>query len=122
MFKKHLEMLKYYYKNPTKLKSDYRKLSEGGFKKESSDNQKVDLKWAKKIVGVVETFFEKAFSESVQQIDEDKVVAKKKNEPVIGKKTKDTDISDKEVKQIAGLLSKLDKKNKKKLLNILEED
>jgi hypothetical protein len=122
MFERYLETLKYYYKNPTKLKSDYRQLSKDGFKKESSSNKNVDLEWANKIVGAVESFFEKAFSESVHQIDEDKVVGKKLKTTTIGSKSKDNDISNKEVKEIAGLLSKLDKKNKKKLLNILEED
>lgn len=62
-----IDCLRYYYKNPNKLKPDYRKSSEG---EHSEECQKADMEAARKVIKVVEKHFENAFKEP-ETIDED---------------------------------------------------
>lgn len=50
MFKRYKEILKHYYKNPDKLKIDYRKLSAG----ESNIKKDVNVEYANKILKIVD--------------------------------------------------------------------
>ena len=114
MYDKYVEILKFYYKNPNKLKSDYRKIIDG-----SSDvNKEVNGDYAKKIIKVVEKHFENAFKEP-EQIDEANVVEDKminsKKEEEISRKGSDNDVTEKRLEKIAGLINKLDKSDINKL-------
>ena len=108
MHDKRIDILKYYYKNPQLLKPDYRKEAAG------------------------EPHFEKAFKEPIDEVDsinEDKIIednvaedklVDKRGEDEISQKAEDNDIKDKKLEKIAGLISKLDQKDKDKLTNLLE--
>jgi len=121
MHEKHLETLKYYYKNPNKLKSDYRLASEND--KHSDECEKNDIEWAKKIIKTIAPHIEKAFEEP-KTIDEGKVaedkVIQKKSEDEMSKKSEDGGIKSKKIEKIAGLINKLEKKDIDKLINLLE--
>jgi hypothetical protein len=121
---KYMKDLQYFYKNPNKLKSDYRKASEGGH---SEECQKADIEWSKKIIKLMEPHFEKAFKEPIDEVnsiteskvEEDKLV-NKKSEDEMSKKSEDEEIKDKKLQKVAGLINKLDKKDIDKLINLLE--
>ena len=125
MHEKHIDTLKYYYKNPTKLKSDYRKESEGK-SSHSEECEKNDIDWAKKILKAIEPHLEKAFKENIDEVNlnEEKVVEDKmidkKSEDEISKKSEGNDIKTKKIEKIAGLINKLEKKDIDKLINLLE--
>jgi hypothetical protein len=69
MYDKYMETLEYYYRNPNKLKSDFRMHSEHDFETQPEDKKKIDFEWAKKVAKLVEKHFENAFKEP-EQIDE----------------------------------------------------
>lgn len=120
MYDRYEEILKFYYKNPNKLKSDFRKLSS----RESDPQKEVNFEYAKKIIKVIQKHFENAFKEP-KQIDESSVVedrvVKEKSEDEMSKRSKDGEVSDKQVEKIAGLINKkFDKEDIDKLINLLE--
>lgn len=120
MYDRYAEILKFYYKNPNKLKSDFRKLSS----RESDPQKEVNFEYAKKIIKVIQKHFENAFKEP-KQIDESSVVedrvVKEKSEDEMSKRSKDGEVSDKQVEKIAGLINKkFDKEDIDKLINLLE--
>ena len=126
MHEKYMDVLRYYYKNPNKLKSDYRKQSEG--ESHSEECKSTDMEWARKIVKLIEPHFEKAFKEP-ENIDESKIAEEnviedklvdKKSEDEISNKTEDKEVRDKKLEKIAGLINKLDKDAKDKLKKVLE--
>jgi hypothetical protein len=121
LHKRFLEIQGYYYRNPNKLKSDFRKTHE------KNDYDVSDMEWAKKIFKTIQPHFEKAFKEPIDEINslneikviEDKIIDKK-SEDEISKKSDDNDIKDKKLQKVAGLINKLEKKNIDKLINLLE--
>lgn len=119
MYDRYVEILKFYYKNPNKLKSDYRKISDG----DSNVNKEVNSEYANKIMKIVVKHFENAFKQP-EQIDEANVVEDKmivgKKEDEISKKGNDNDVTEKRLEKIAGLINKLDKGDINKLKNLLE--
>jgi len=124
MYDKYKETLEYYYRHPNKLKSDFRLHSKNDFDSQPEDKRKIDFKWAKKIVDVVQKHFENGF-ENFQNIDEieifEDVVRDKKNEVEMTKNKNDNEIRDKQLKKIADLISKkLNKKEIGKLVNLIE--
>jgi len=120
MHDRYMDIISHYYRNPNKLKPDYRKASEG---EHSSDCQKFDDDWARKIIKVVEKHFENAFKEP-ENLDEATVVEDrvidKKTEDEMANKSKDKEIGDKKLEKIADLIDKLDKEAKDKLKKLLE--
>jgi hypothetical protein len=127
MHDKRIDTLEYYYKNPQLLKPDYRKHAAG--ESHSEQCEKEDIAWARKIVKAVEPHFEKAFKEPIEEalneekivednVAEDKLVDKVEDE--LSKKGEDKEMRDKKLEKIAGLISKLDQKDKDKLANLLE--
>ena len=110
MYDKYKETLEFYYRNPNKLKSDYRKLREDNVDPQKEEN----FEYAKKIVKTVEKHFEKAFKEP-ENIDEAKVVEDKmvdgKTEDEISSKSDDKEVREKKIEKIAGLINKLEKKD-----------
>lgn len=119
MYDRYVEILKFYYKNPNKLKSDYRKISTDNI----DPRPEINAKYAKKIMKIVEKHFEMAFKEP-KQIDENIVVEdsviEKKNENEITKKSDSKEVREKKIEKIAGLINKLDKKDVNKIINLLE--
>ena len=116
---KRLETLKYYYKNPNKLKSDYRKLSQTG----NSETTEDDRECAENIMRIVLSNLEKVFgnSESLDEaaVVEDKMVDKR-GEDEMSTKGEDREMREKKIEKIAGLINKLEKKDIDKLINLLE--
>lgn len=123
MYDKYMETLEYYYRNPNKLKSDFRLHSEHDFDNQPEDKKKIDFDWAKKVIDVIQPHFEKAFKEP-ENIDESKVaedkVVDKKSEDEISVKGEDRGIKDKKLEKVTGLINKLDKTDRDKLINLLE--
>ena len=119
MYERYKEILGFYYKNPNKLKSDYRKISNGT----ADSDKEVNVEYAEKIMRIVKKHFEIAFKEP-ETIDEgavveDKVVDKR-GEDEISTKSNDNGVREKRLEKIAGLINKLDKKDVNKLINLLE--
>ncbi len=124
MYDKYMETLEYYYRNPNKLKSDFRMHSEHDFETQPEDRKKIDFDWAKKVIKLIQPHFEKSFKEP-EQLDENAVVEDKmldkKGEDEISKKGEDKEVKDKQVEKIAGLISKkFDKQDIDKLITLLE--
>ena len=122
MYEKYLETLEYYYRNPNKLKSDFRIQSENDFESQSDDKKNIDFSWARKIIAVIEPYLNGNESKTIDEaaVVEDKVISKR-SESEISKKSKVIDIREKKLEKIAGLINnKLDKKDIDKLINLLE--
>lgn len=124
MYNRYEEILKYYYKNPSKLKSDYRKLSSDNVDPQKTEN----VKYANKIIKLVEKHFDESlknldeqFKENISEskVREDKMVDKKEDE--MSTRSKDNEVREKKIEHIAGLINKLEKKDIDKLINLLEK-
>jgi hypothetical protein len=120
MHERYIDIVSHYYRNPNKLKPDFRKANEG---EHSSECQKFDNEWARKIIKIVEKHFENAFKEP-ETIDEAAVVEDKmldkKSEDEISKKSEDKEVREKRLEKIADLIDKLDQEAKDKLKKLLE--
>jgi hypothetical protein len=131
MHQRFAETLEYYYRNPNKLKSDFRKSREEGHGHDD-ECEKKDIEWAKKIIKAIQPHFEKAFKEPIEEsssINEDKIiednmvedhVIEKRTEDEISNKSEDKEIKDSKLRKIAGLINKLDQHDINKLKNLLE--
>ena len=130
---RYVELLTYFYKNPEKVKSEYKKYSAD---KEICDEVMVDsVKCGDKILKILENHFGKAFNnldEELKTLDEqfhenlveskvveDKMVDKKEDE--MSKKSEDGEVREKKIEKIAGLINRLEKKDIDKLINLLEK-
>ena len=127
-YDRYMEILEYYYRNPNKLKSDFRIMSEKDFNTQPDDKKEKNFECAKKMIKTVEKHFENAFKEP-ENIDEGNVVEDKmvedkiidkKNEDEMSKKTEDKEVREKKIEKIAGLINKLEKKDIDSLINLLE--
>ena len=127
MYERYLDTLKYYFKNPQKIKPDYRKHVTYG--ENTEDGMKTDVKWADKILKTVEKHFEEPFKNLDEQFKEnlaeakffeDKMVDKKNDE--FTKKAEDGEVQDTKLEKIAGLINKLDADKKKIIKNLLETE
>lgn len=121
IYDRYVDVLKQYYKNPNKLKIDYRKISAG------KGDDKYGSETAKEILKIVEKHFEKQFKNLDEQfrenIAENKVVEDimvKKSSDKMSKKSDDHEVREKKLEKIAGLINKLEKKDIDKLINLLE--
>lgn len=121
MFEKYVEILKFYYKNPNKLKSDYRKISKTGSESKPEDS---DYEMAKRVIKVIEPYIEKSLEGVQQNIDENIVfedrVVKEKNNKWMSEKDEDKEVLDKNLKRVVGFLNKMDDEDIKKVINLLE--
>lgn len=117
IYDRYKKILEYYYRNPNKLKSDFRKLSNN----EKVSNEILGSTSVKEIIKIVEKHFENAFKTNIDEseVHEDKVV-NDKTENELSKKTEDSDIKSKRIEKIAGLIGKLNKNDVDKLINLLE--
>jgi hypothetical protein len=118
MYEKYLDFLKYYFKNPNKLKPDYRKHVIDNGSPENTDKE-----WAEKVIKIVQKHFEEALND-IETIDEgviaEKMVDKKEDE--MAEKSEDKELRDKKIKKIAGLINKLEKKDIDDLINLIERE
>jgi hypothetical protein len=123
-YERYMEILEYYYRNPNKLKSDFRIMSEKSFDTQPDEKKEQNFKCAKNMIKTVEKHFENAFKEP-ENIDESTVaedkVVEKKTEDEISKKTEDKGVREKRLEKIADLIDKLDKDAKDKLKKLLEQ-
>jgi hypothetical protein len=74
-YKRYMEILEYYYKNPNKLKSDFRIMSEKNFDTQPDDKKEQNFKCAKNMIKTVEKHFENAFK-TPENLDEGVVETK----------------------------------------------
>lgn len=118
MYEKYRDILKYYFKNPNKLKPDYRKhITDNG------NPEDTDKLWAEKTLKLFQKHFEDAMSGETETIDEGKVLSEKmvtKKEDEMTEKSEDKELRDKKIKKIAGLINKLEKKDIDDLINLIE--
>ena len=118
------ESMKYYYKNPNKLKTGYRNIQNKKLNEVPSNINEYVKNISDGVLDVVENYFRKAFDKkkiSESTVVEDKVISDK-SEDEISKRSDDNDIKDKNINNIAGLISKkLDKNDINKLITLLEK-
>jgi len=122
---RYLDILKHYYRNPQRIKSDYRKhVTDDEI---SDETLKYSVEYADKILKCVEKHFEEQFKNLDEQFQEnlveskvveDKMVDRKEDEMTT--KTEDGEVREKKLEKIAGLINKLEKKDIDKLINLLE--
>ena len=126
MHQRFIDILSHYFRNPKRIKSDYRKHVTDG--ESSEEAAKYDAEYADKIMKIVEKHFEKSlknldeqFKENIAEgkVIEDKMVDKKEDE--MASKSEDNEIKEKKLEKIAGLINKLEKKDIDKLINLLEK-
>jgi len=125
MHQRYVDILSHYFRNPNRIKSDYRKHVTDG--ESSEETMKYDAEYANKIMKIIEKHFEKSLKKLDEQIKEnlaegkvieDKMVSKKEDE--ISTKVVDKEVREKKLEKIAGLINKLEKKDIDKLINLLE--
>jgi len=125
MYERYLDILKYYKRNPQKIKSDYRKHVIDG--ENTEEGIKIDVMMADKILKIIEKHFEKEFKNLDEQfqeniaegkVAEDKMLDKKEDK--MPSKSEDGDVREKKLEKIAGLINRLEKKDIDKLINLLE--
>ena len=125
MNERYVDLLAHFYRNPNDVKTDYRRYSKE--KEVSEEAMKYSVEWADKILKVVEKHFEKSLKNLDEQFQEnlveskvleDRMVSKKEDE--MSSKAEDREVTDKKLKKIAGLINKLEDKDKNKLINLLE--
>jgi len=121
---KHIETLKMYYKNPSKLKNHYRVASRENFDKLPDEIEERCKNMAIGVMELIQPHIEKALEGVEKSIDEGVVfedtIMKEKKKKWIENKTDDNELNDKEIKKIAGLLNKMKKDDLKDLINLLE--
>jgi hypothetical protein len=110
-----LSLIQSYYKNPNKIKYDYRNITNGNY-----DMSKEDYIWSEKIFNEI-----KNIVDVPENLDEEKDIVEEflddmKNNNEFINKTNSNEIIDNKLTKIAGLINKLDKENVDKLINLLE--
>lgn len=123
LYESKMAMLEHYYKNPNKLKADFRYQKNKTLNELPEITRKNIEEITDGVLSVVENFLKEAFEKkNINEIAvvEDKVVDNK-TEDEISKKTDGKDIRDKNIENIAGLISKkMDKEEIDKLITLLE--
>ena len=123
LYEKYVENLKFYYKNPNKLKSDYRKLYNIKYESLPDDLKEIQYNNAKNLMKIVNEHFEKAI-DSMQNVDESSIIEdiifEDNFEDELSKKIEGNDVLDKKIKKIADLINRLDIENREKLIKLLE--
>lgn len=115
----YLDFLRYYVKNPNKLKSDYRKRVQDKINTDVNDTEGT----VKNIINIIQKYFKNAFNNidniTESSISEDKMVDDWKDIELT-EIADDNELKDKKIQKIAGLINKLDDKDIKKIINLLE--
>jgi hypothetical protein len=63
MYDKFIEVLNYYHENPDKLEADFELHKENNFDSQPEEKQKVDYKWAWKVMETIKPHIEKTVDE-----------------------------------------------------------
>lgn len=120
MYDKYINILNYYIENPKKLLDDYKLHKDHNFESQPEDKKQIDYDWAEKIIKTIKPYFDIKEDISEGEIAEDKLTDKPKQKTILSKKEKN-DILDKKMNHIADLITKLDKDEKDKLINLIEK-
>lgn len=129
MYKRYMEILEHYYRNPQKLKNDFRKKSKLSF--EEDESNEIDYETAEKILEIVKKHFGKSMKELDENLKEGvnenafvegKMLGKKEGDKDVVSKSDDRGVRDSKLEKIAGLINKLDKEEVKKIKNLLETE
>lgn len=132
LFNLYVEILEYFYREPNKVKTEFRTISKMKDGEDDDETLKGYIKfnftkYADKLAKILEKHFEKSFKNLDEQFQEniaeakvveDKMVDKKEDE--MSTKTEDGEVREKKLEKIAGLINKLEKKDIDKLINLLE--
>ncbi|HPC09453.1 MAG TPA: hypothetical protein PLN85_00065 [archaeon] len=120
MQEKTFNVIKHYYKNPNKLKSDYRLFVN---KKKYSNDIKEEEIWVNKIMKIFDDYLKNTVK-PIKNIDEDYVkedmMVDNKIDSDLTNKSTLSDIRDIKLKKVAGLINKLSQSDKNKLMKLLE--
>lgn len=126
MFEFYKEILEKYYRNPEKLKSDFRKMSKKDYE---TGPEEFGFEAAEKVFDIIKPKFKEALKELDENLKEginESVIAEKmldkKDKRDVVKKNDDKEVMDKKAKKIADLINKLDKDEVKKIKNLLETE
>lgn len=127
LFEFYKEILEKYYRNPQKLKSDFRKISKEDYE---TGSEEFGFEPAERIFNEIKPHFEEALKELDENlkgtIEESTVIDEKmldgKEKTDVVSKGKSNDILDKKIKKVADLINKLDKDEVKKIKGLLETD
>lgn len=118
-----LESMKGYYKNPNKLKTDYRNIYNKGLNEAPTGINNYVKSISDGVLDIVEAFIKKGVNKdniSESNVAEDKMIDTR-NEDELSKRSEDNNIKDKNIKNVAGLINrKLDKNDIDKLITLLE--
>jgi hypothetical protein len=130
LFNLNLEIVEYYYRNPTKIKSEFRAISKA---KAGDDENLKDYvsfnfdKYSDKLIKVIEKHFDKSMKNLDEQFQENLVENKMAEDKMVDKdednfvsKGDGKEIRDKKISKIAGLINKLEKKDIDDLINLIE--
>jgi hypothetical protein len=130
LFNLNLEIVEYYYRNPTKIKSEFRAISKA---KAADDENLKDYvsfnfnKYSDKLIKVIEKHFDKSMKNLDEQFQENLVESKMAEDKMVDRdednfvnKGDGKEIRDKKISKIAGLINKLEKKDIDDLINLIE--
>lgn len=127
LFEWYKEILKYYFKNPNKLKSDYHKVSKQDYE---TGSEKYGFDAAEEILNIIKPHFEdslKDLNENLKEnINESEFVEGKVLDDIDRRDlknkedVKDRELLDKKISRIAGLINKMDDNSKNKILDVLD--
>lgn len=127
-YEEYKKMLEHYYRNPNKLKQDFRKKQNLDFETDGSNEH--SFRKAEEVLKIVKPHFEKSLKELDETLKENinessfvegKMLDKKDDKDVV-EKGEPKELSDDNLSKIAGILNKeLDKKSVNKLINLLED-
>ena len=115
-----MDILKDYYKNPERLKNDYRKYSRQGADLPEEWTQK-NIELAKKVLDTVDNYI-KGSKDTIDEMTviEDKVGEKRGDEDTVSRKD-DGELKEKQLKKIAGFISRLDGKDIDTVLGLIKK-
>lgn len=120
----YIEIISYYFRNPNKIKPDYRKLVKDKSSCDKMDS--VSSEYTNKIIGIIKPHIEKSLKtldENIKNGLDESIVDSSKKDDDMTKKKSDREFVDKELRKVAGLLNKkMNKSSINRLVNILEKD
>lgn len=127
-YEDYKNMLEHYYRNPNKLKQDFRKKHNLDF--ETDGENEHSFRKAEEVLEILKPYLEKSLKDLNENLKtninensfvEGKMLDKKEDDKDVVDKSDGKDLSDSSLEKIAGLLNKeLDKKSVDKLINLLE--
>lgn len=127
LFEWYKEILKYYFKNPNKIKSDYRKVSKQDYE---TGDKKYGFNIAEEILDIIKPHLEESLKDLNENLKENinenefvegKVLNDKDKKEIKNKKDfKDREILNAKIKKIAGLIGRMENSDRDRLLDLLD--